>query len=434
MADPTTSSGLNQAGLTALLQRLGLGQFIGGANGTSMGGQTVGGQPVQYDPRTININNAGSQGGFSDQMLEGTQLPPGFAVGGGSPATGQGYGNAGSNFVGSPGNPQFFYPTSDKAASDFRTAQTQFNRNQVNSIEKLLGGLNNQSAAAPQVNVSQLNSKLPISSPVVNGPGVGFTAPSAANIPGVVSMAQPVSGSLPSLSNPVSAPSNAALEATQAMIAKQASLPSAPGASPLQMQKPFTIIPVAPTGLASKLAAGNIQPSDIMGAGGPPQASVESGIQPRSMPAPVSMNATPIMRSYSPPPPLATTIMPSGHAGQSGYAATSAPVSGGVAASGGQGYLPASANTGPTVGPTVVPGAAGGLTTDPNVASANQPTSSSATSGGGMTPQMGSAIASGIGAIGKALMPQNIQNPAVGRPINPNLLPRPITFTAPVMV
>jgi hypothetical protein len=107
-------------------------------------------------------------------------------------------------------------------------------------------------------------------------------------------------------------------------------------------------------------------------------------------------------------------------------------VAGGVAASGGGGYLPASANNGPTVGPTVI-NSASGYSVDPKTASSNQPTDSAAAGGAGPSPQQyGSVIASGIGAIGKALMPVSISNTAASK-IDATRLPRAPIATIPAM-
>jgi hypothetical protein len=63
MADPTTG-GLDQAGIMAILERLGLGQFANGANPSqgnfgqmALSNQTVNGQPASFDLGTVNLSN-----------------------------------------------------------------------------------------------------------------------------------------------------------------------------------------------------------------------------------------------------------------------------------------------------------------------------------------------------------------------------------------
>lgn len=430
MADPTTS-GITQAQITALLQQLGLGpqaaQALGGTNATTGSPADAifaqkGGAPTgTFDP------TAGTLGGtpqWSDaQLMAGinNETPLNSA---GRP-TSQTWSGGGNGQVPQGQNPMWFPKTANQLDL-YSQAQKALQSSHAGDIANLLNGLGTQSPAAPPINLAtQLNNQSgPNVAPVINGSSGGFIDPTKSFLPGMGPAAAPAAGSLPSLSTPASAPN--ALAATQQMINTQNTLPTAP----VSMQAPVTMI--HPSNLAAQVQAGTAPQSAIIGAGGPLQASAESGISPGSLPPPSSIPSQPMMRSYAPPAPLKTTIMPSGSAGQSGYAATPAPVPGGVAAAGGQGYLPASAGAaGAISGPTVVPGA-GGYTTDPNAASANQPTDSAAASGAAMNPQIAGTLASGIGKIGAALAPRTITNDAQTK-INPNLLPPPVKFGAPVL-
>jgi hypothetical protein len=204
MADTST---ITQQQIAALLQQLGLGGYSNGGNG--MGGQTVGGQPVTYDSATVNPNNTGAaaQGGYTDQMLEGTAMPTGFAQSTSVDGQGGSYGYAGGGMT-STANGSGWYPTSAKAASDFLKAQNAFKQNQANQITQLLNGQSGSTAAAPPDLSKVLSSASPNQGSTVNGGQGVYTPPGAAQAPGM-----------------------AALQQAQAFNAAQMSLPSAPTGS-----------------------------------------------------------------------------------------------------------------------------------------------------------------------------------------------------------
>jgi hypothetical protein len=236
MADPTTG-GLDQAGIMAILERLGLGQFANGASPSqgnfgqmALANQTQNGKPAVFDPGTINLQG----GGYTDaQLMQGlTQPNSGNGAGRSTSMTNSGGAAPGSQLENDPA----WWPKNNKELNAYYAAQTDFQRNQADAITKLLGGLTQSSSAAPPINLAtQLPSTLPQSAPVVNGPSGGFTDPTKTFLPGFGPTAALALGSLPSLTS-------SPLTATQQMINQQNALPS----------------------LASQLQSGTLTPHDIL--------------------------------------------------------------------------------------------------------------------------------------------------------------------------
>jgi len=262
MADTSGTSGIDSAGIMALLSQLGLSQYING--GSNNGQQTVAGQPAQYDQGTVNLSNAGSQGGYTDQMLQGNAMPTGYARSGQQVQSGYGMTSTVNNGQGA------YYPTSDKAASNFLNAQNTFNQNQATSIQNLLNqlsGSGSSAAATPPPNLATgLSSASPNQGSTVLSGGGGFTAPSAAQIPGLAE-AQ-AAGQQQQLPGMGGAP------------AQQQALPSAPvttmNATPILRPDPTGQTTVPANNPAAVTQMVNQQ-------GGPLQASSGSGIQPGSL-------------------------------------------------------------------------------------------------------------------------------------------------------
>jgi hypothetical protein len=412
--DPTTS-GLDQAGIMAILQRLGLGQFSGGSSGDTpnfgqLSAQTVDGQAASFDPGTVNLS--GGRHFTDQQLMAGLSQPQSTGNNAGMPTSQMWSG-------GVTGNQQqqqepYWWPKSNSELKSYYSEQNAFLKNQADSITKLLGGLGQQSstaAPAPINLATQLSTAAPPNvAPVVNGPANGFLDPTKSIIPGMGNSA-PAPGSLPSLT---ASPNAASLASTQNMVNQQNALPS----------------------LATKLQTGAIQPSDITGAGGPLMASTGSGIQPGSLPASPtiqpSYSSGPALRSYAPP---TTPLTPKASAAQGGSieanpAAYNNP--GNVFVN--QPGQPAVAYPDATATNTNAGAVVNNSATDTSTAIPDATASGAGMAGGsGPSPkQYGSVIASGIGALGKALMPVSISNSAATK-IDASRLPRAPLATFPAM-
>jgi hypothetical protein len=432
MADQTTG-GLDQAGIIAILERLGLGQFAN-QSGTGQGNlsQTVGGKPVQFDPGTINLSNGGSQGFTDQQLMQGlTQASSGNG------GNGSGWSTSMSNGASGTGstlqNDPAWWPKNNKELNAFYSAQTDFNRNQADSIAKLLGGLTQGSTAttAPINLGTQLNNRPdPNVAPVVNGPSGGFLDPTKAFIPGMNS-APPAPGSLPSLTAQPDA-----LTQTAAKIDQQAALPSAPTLTVPQGQGAFP--PFRPNMTASGLPSpgpGSLPSAPTASAPsvGNDFSNLSSGLVKAYQTYQQRTAAPdPSVRSYMPSDSQYNVMTPRAAAAQGGSiesnpAGYNNPGNVFVNQPGQPTVAYPDATATNTNGGTVVNNSATGTSTAIPDATASGAGMAGA---GASAAGIGGAIGSGIQAIAAALTPKDIKNTAASN-INANLLPRPIVFSAP---
>jgi hypothetical protein len=448
MADASTG-GLDQAGIMTILERLGLGQFANGGNGGQgnfqpLSAETVDGQLASFDPGTVNLSGGRH---FTDQQLMEGLVPP-TSTGNNSGIPTSMMWSGGGNGQQQPQQNPYWWPKSNSELKAYYSEQNAFLKDQADSISKLLGGLNTQSStAAPAINLgTQLSTAAPPNvAPVVNGPSGGFIDPTKSFLPGMGQNSAPAPGSLPSLT---ASPSAASLAQTQGLINQQNQLPS----------------------LASKLQQGNIQPSDILRAGGPLMASLtipqNQGAYPAYTPT-ATATGLPATAAALPAAPVATAPAIGNDLGNLTTGLTKAyqnyqnraGIQSDISL---RSYAPATAQGGsisanpagynnpgnvfvnqpgqPTVaypdatatninGGTVVNNSATGTSTAVPDATAS---GAGMAGGAGITAGKGSALASGIAAIGKALMPQTITNTAQSR-INSALLPKAPVITAPVM-
>jgi hypothetical protein len=474
MADTTTASptgGMNQAGIIALLQQLGLGQYAGQAVGgaptdTSQGiagqmalaNQTVNGKPAQYDPGTVNLQG----GGYTDQQLmEGlTGAAGGSGLGGNGAgwSTSNSVSGAGNTGMGSAQSDPYWWPKNNSELKSYYAAQTKFKQDQADSITELLKSLNGGSSAAAPSPVGALNDKMPPSAPVSNTGGAVYTNPADAKFAGMG--ASTAGAALPSPAAPTAATPSFTANGPQVTF-PYGSAAGVGGAS-------SAVVPQMPTQPAPMSGVPANDPTAVMQMiqqrGGPLQASSGSGIQIGSLPsAPVSSSFAPMTTSSDTGGPSNIAPAPSQFAGLRNYTSSPAPaqpVSTSVVGAGGQGNLPDSQYRTPVVGPAVVNAPGGGYTTNPNASPTNigtwspapgsagdpDPNPSAATmgnyaaggdqaaaaGGGGMTgAQAGNAAAGLISAIGNALKPTFIPNTAPSSTVLNSGYFRPTQFRAP---
>jgi hypothetical protein len=450
MADPaSTSASTLNPGILSLLQSLGLAGYLNGGTG----GPTVAGQPETFDQGAITLNNTGAagQGGYSDQALQGSAMPQNWNFDGGGFARGGQQQQSGYGMVTSTGGNGTWYPTSDAAASDFSNAQVAYNQNQANSIQSLLNQLTGSSAEAPAQ--PDLATSLSSSSPnrgstVVNGPGNGFTAPAAAQIPGLAAMQ------------------------AQAFNQQQAppQMPSAPVSAQGGMGGGMGMgrgTPTGPATLGGQLQGGGLTQQQIIAQGGPLQASSGSGIPAnslnRSSPVVIPPNQGAAVPPFSPagtpqysPPSAPTTnvgttigngVSQIGKAFQT-YQQNQQGVQSGVSL---RNYSPSSTGDPDPDSNYVDPSGAyqGSLNyaNSPMTSSAADPdpdsnyldasgadTGAGAAAGGGLGAGAGSAIGGAITAIGNALKPTFIPNTVgdASTVLNPAYF-KPINFRPPIV-
>lgn len=274
----------------------------------------------------------------------------------------------------------------------------------------------------------------PAIAPVANNQAA-YTDPSQARIPGM-GVKAPVAtpGVLPSVAQAPPPPSTlpGLTTTSNALQAKAAA----------GQITPQTVPPTMAPALADKLGQGTIQPSDITGAGGPLQASTSNGITQGSLPPQVQAPAvqpTP-SRSYSTNPfsaPDANTqiTLPSNTPGASGMIGNISGVSGAQVPAGN--VTPVTGSTGQVSMPSGIDGASGYVADVPGVSASQAAASANTPNGGGMTPGMGSALASGIGKIGSAIAGAYAPIPLKNLPTlqqTQEAQPKPLVFTSPRMV
>lgn len=446
MADPNpTTASANPSSNAALLSQLLALLQQGGSNGTPPSAATLPNQSTNSQTTQTGSGMMTTAPGPAATTIDGVQFPgpprtvtnangtfdiapegmPSF--GGNTSGGNSGYGYQ------APGNQM-----SQSGAANYDTWMNTANETQNSSqFNQLLQGLIKQYQSTPPPTApATAPITAPLPAPVVNNQAA-YTDPSKAVIPGIGVNRQitPPPGTLPSVSHPPPPSTLPGMTTTSdALQAKAAT----------GQITPQTVPPTMAPALADKLQQGTIQPSDVTGAGGPLQASTGSGITQGSLPpqsqTPATASAvqpTP-SRSYSTNPfsaPNANTqiTLPSNTPGGSGMIGNISGVSGAQVPAGN--VTPVTGSTGQVAMPSGIDGASGYVANVPGVSSSQAAASANTPSGGsGMTPQIGSALASGIGKIGSAIagaykpitlnvppLPQDLQNP------------KPLTFSAPAM-
>jgi hypothetical protein len=418
MADPNTSPQNNPALLAQLLSLLAQQNSSNGAStAPSQSPPSASSLSPEAADKSGTVTNNSPVGGMQYGNASGSDGQTGFV---------NQFPNPTNNMVGNAAdNTQFAQVGAGSdlnARADLSNEQTQASASQFN---QLLQGLIKQYQSTPTTSATAptaatLQAALAPST-VVPDNQAAYTAPSAAQIPG--------------MSGPASqAPSQSTLPA---MTSNSADMQAKAATGQVT---PSTVPPTMAPSLSEKLGQGTIQPSDLTGpngAGGPLQASTGTGISPGSLPPTqtavrsylngVPGNATPPTPSQSPTDwnPLASDPSMSGidQSAQSGYY---------------NALNPATSSTTPGAMKTPYDPSKGVLNTasdpdpDPGLEGTGiQP------GGGGMTPGMGSALASGVGKIGSAIAgayaPIQLKNlPTLQQ--TQQAQPKPLVFTSPQMI